>query len=109
MMKNILYDTESDAITVKISPEKSDHTAEFTEHILIDLTSKGKIISVEILDASEEISKLFGRAVPKKEIRQLLCQIKHEPENEYLIQFRSPQKNELATLIIPLYRSPLIS
>ena len=108
-MKNVDYDDEADAISVDISMKKANRTIEVTEHILVDITSDGQVAGLEILDASEEISKIFNRAVSKTEMKQLLCQVKQEPNNEYLIQFRSPQKAELANLLIPLYRSPIIS
>jgi uncharacterized protein YuzE len=107
-MKNIDYDPNADAISVAIDMKKSDVTIELTEHILIDMTNDGKLAGLEILDASEEISKIFNRIVGKDEIKQLLCEIKQEPKNEYLVQFKSPKKNELATLLIPLYKSPVI-
>ena len=108
-MKNVDYDSEADAISLEINTKKVYKTIELTEHILVDITNDGKVVGLEILDASDEISKLFNRIVSKIEIKQLLCQIKQEPENEYLIQFRSPRKNQVANLLFPVYKSPLIS
>jgi uncharacterized protein YuzE len=108
-MKNVDYDEEADTISVDISTKKADRTIEITEHILVDITSDGQVSGLEILDASEEISKIFARAVPKSEIRQLLCQIKQEPNNEYLIQFNSLKKKQVANGLFPIYKSPLIS
>ena len=102
------YDSETDVITVELM-QKSDFTIELTENILIDITSDWKFVGMEILCATEEISKIFNRTVSKKEITNLLCEIKQEPKNEYLIQFKSSQKNESANLLIPLYRSPITS
>ena len=110
-MKNIKYsyDPEADAIALHVGSQKPDYTIELTEHILVDLTNDSKLAGIEILDASEEISKIFNRTISKGEIKSLLCEIKHEPKNEYLIQFKSTQRNESATLLIPLYRSPIIA
>ncbi|NYZ77561.1 DUF2283 domain-containing protein [Candidatus Micrarchaeota archaeon] len=102
------YELDADAVVIEIDMQKSDYTIELTEHILVDVTSDMKLVGIEILDASVELSKLFNRAVSKDEMKQLLCKIKQEP-NEYLVQFQSPKKNESANLLIPLYRSPLIS
>lgn len=107
-MKNVDYDPEADAISVDINMKKAHRTIEITEHILVDISMDGKITGVEILDASEELSKIFNRAVSKTEIKQLLCQIKQEPDNEYLIQFNSPKKNQIANLLFPVYKSPLL-
>ncbi len=101
------YDPETDSITVAIGAQKSDITIELTENLIIDITSDWKFVGLEILSASVEISKIFNRAVSKKEIAGLLCEIKQEPKNEYLIQFKSAQKNESANLLVPLYRSPI--
>jgi uncharacterized protein YuzE len=110
MMKHVNFDPEADAIAVAISAKKVYRTIELTEHILVDVTDSGQIVGLEILDASEEISKLFGRAVSKAEIKDLLCQIRQKPNDEYLIQFSSPKKNnQVATYLFQLYRSPLIS
>jgi uncharacterized protein YuzE len=101
------YDSDADAISIDVGSLKSDITIELSEHILVDLSSEGKLVSIEIIEASSEISRLFNRAVSKDEIKQMLCEIKQEPENEYLIQFKSPGKNESANLLIPLYKSPV--
>jgi uncharacterized protein YuzE len=103
------YDSDADAIAIGIGAKKPDHSVELTEHIIVDLTGDLKLAGIEILSASEEISKIFNRAVGKGEMKQLLCEIRQEPKNEYLIQFKSPQKNEKANLLIPLYRSPIIT
>jgi uncharacterized protein YuzE len=108
-MKKIDYDSETDAITLEVSHKKVHQTIELTEHILVDMTENGAIVGLEILDASSEISKIFNRVVPKSEITKLLCQIKQEPNNEYLIQFSSPERNQMANLLFPVYKSPLIS
>lgn len=108
-MKHVDYDPDADAISVDVNMKKAHRTVELTEHILVDISSDGKVVGLEILDASEEISKIFNRVVSKAEIKQLLCQIKQEPDNEYLIQFNSPKKNQVANLLLPIYRSPLIS
>ena len=109
MMKNINYDPDADAIAVKVGREKSYVTAELTEHILVDFDYKERVVGVEILDASAELEKLFGRLVSKKEIQQLLVSITQEPHNEYLLQFKSPQRNQVATLLFPLYKSPILA
>jgi uncharacterized protein YuzE len=106
---NYSYDPEADAIFIKITSEKADITAELTEHILIDFKNDGRIVGIEILDATEELAKLFGRSIDKKEIQKFLCQIDQEPMDQYLVQFKSPKTNERATLLIPLYKSPLLS
>ncbi|MEW6035316.1 MAG: DUF2283 domain-containing protein [Candidatus Micrarchaeota archaeon] len=109
-MKHVNFDPDADALAVELSAKKAYRTIELTEHILIDVSDSGQVVGLEILDASEEISKIFGRVVSKAEIKQLLCQIRQKPNDEYLIQFSSPKKNnQVATYLFQLYRSPLIS
>lgn len=108
-MKNVDYDPEADAISLNVNLKKAQYTIELTEHILVDISSEGKIVGVEILDASDELSKIFNRMVSKAEIKQLLCQVKQKRDNEYLIQFSSPKKNQVVNLLFPVYKSPLIS
>lgn len=104
------YDPESDAITIWVRKQKSDFTVELSEHILLDVTGDNQLVGLEILDASEEISKIFNRRVSREEIKTLLCDIKQEePSREYLIQFRSPQKKESVNLFVPLYKSPIVA
>jgi len=109
MMKNVDYDPEADAIAVKVGREKSYVTAELTEHILVDFDYKERVVGVEILDASAELEKIFGRLVSKKEIQQLMVSIIQKPHNEYLLQFKSPKRNQVATLLFPVYESPIIA
>ncbi len=108
-MKNIDYDPDADAIFLRLHHAKSVITAEITEHILIDMTGDGRAVSLEILDASEEISKLFGRSIKKDEIKRILCSFTQEKNNEFRVQFNDPVNKEQATLIIPAYKSPIIS
>ena len=103
------YDPDADVVTVDVGMQKSDYTVELTEHILVDFTNDMRLVGIEILDASEELSKIFNRAISKDEMKQMLCEIKQEPANDYLVQFKSPKKNESATLFIPVYKSPVIS
>lgn len=101
------YDPDADAISIVIEGQKYDTTIELTEHILVDVTNDNKLASIEIIDASEELSKMFKRVLSKDEIKNLLCDISQEPGKEYLVQFKTADKKESANLLIPLYRSPL--
>jgi uncharacterized protein YuzE len=77
-MKNMDYDPDADAISIRLHHAKSVITSEITKHILIDLTGDRKAVGLEILDASEEISKIFGRSISKEEIKKILCSFTHE-------------------------------
>ncbi len=53
----ITYDPETDIMDIKFSQGKYDVSEEIKEGIIIDLTKDGKIISIEILDASRKMLK----------------------------------------------------
>ncbi|MFH0884151.1 MAG: DUF2283 domain-containing protein [Candidatus Micrarchaeota archaeon] len=101
------YDPDADAISIAVGTRKSDATMELSEHILVDVSNDWKLVGIEIIDASAEISRLFNRAVGKEEIRHLLCEVREAPADEYLVQFKTQKSGESANLLIPLYRSPI--
>ncbi len=104
------YDEEVDIITISITNQKSDFTVELGEHFLIDMTNNDELVSIEILDASKELSKIFGRLVPKDEMKLLLCNLNEEPKSEYLLHFQTQERKESANLLIlPIYKSPIVN
>ena len=52
----VTYDNEIDALYIKISYEKPDGVIEVKEGINIDVTEDGKIVGLELLDASKKTS-----------------------------------------------------
>lgn len=109
-MKKVNYNTDADAVSLNLSSRKAPNSLELTEHILVDLADNGSVVGLEILDASEEISKIFGRKIKKSEIKNMLCSIREEPNNEYLLQFRLKEKaSRIASLLIPVYKSPVLA
>lgn len=53
----VKYDSQIDALYIDLSSGKYDKTKKITESILVDLTKTGKVIGIEILDASTNIQK----------------------------------------------------
>ncbi|MCG2735977.1 MAG: DUF2283 domain-containing protein [Candidatus Methanoperedenaceae archaeon] len=51
----ITYDPEVDAMNIKFQSGKYDISKEITEGIIVDYTRDGKVISIEILDASKRM------------------------------------------------------
>ena len=51
----VYYDKEADALYIKLSNKTPEGVIEMSEGINIDTTSKGNIVGVEILDASQKI------------------------------------------------------
>jgi len=52
---NVFYDNQVDAIYLQLSAEKPEGVTEMSEGINIDMTSEGKVIGIEILDASKKM------------------------------------------------------
>jgi len=51
----ITYDPEADAMNIKFQSGKYNISKEIAEGIIIDYTKDGRVISIEILDASKKI------------------------------------------------------
>ncbi len=51
----ITYDPEVDAMNIKFQSGKYDISKEIAEGIIVDYTKEGKVISIEILDASKRM------------------------------------------------------
>lgn len=98
------YDEDVDAIYVQLSNTKAKHTVEFSENINIDFSNSDKVVGVEILSASSELSKIFGHVISKTEIKNILCTV-----TDYYLQFKNKKTNETANLLLPVYKSPLLS
>lgn len=52
----IKYDPSVDAVYIDLKSGKYDKTKKVTDDILVDVTKSGKVLGIEILDASENIS-----------------------------------------------------
>lgn len=62
----VRYDKEVDALYVYAEQGQSDYSEEIAEGIIIDVSREGKIIGMEILDASEKFSpSSFKRMIVK--------------------------------------------
>ena len=49
----LIYDKETDTLSLILNEEKITESDELREGIIIDYNDKGRIVSVEILDASK--------------------------------------------------------
>ncbi|MCK4819992.1 DUF2283 domain-containing protein [bacterium] len=52
----VAYDKEVDAIYIQLSKLKPEGVVEVTDGINIDVTSDGKIVGIELLDATHKVS-----------------------------------------------------
>jgi len=53
----IRYDSKIDALYINLASGKYDKSKKITDSIVVDLTKSGKVLGIEILDASENIQK----------------------------------------------------
>jgi uncharacterized protein YuzE len=56
----IIFDPETDTLSLIFKDEKIAESDEVREGVIIDYSKDGKIVSIEILDASEQISEPQG-------------------------------------------------
>ena len=52
----VYYDKEVDAVYIKLGAKVPDGVIEISEGVNLDTTSDGKIVGIEILDASKKMS-----------------------------------------------------
>ncbi|MBU2590436.1 MAG: DUF2283 domain-containing protein [Nitrospinae bacterium] len=52
----VQYDTEADAIYIKLGNQKPDGVVEMSEGVNLDTTSDDKIVGIEILNASKKMN-----------------------------------------------------
>ena len=51
----VFYDTEVDALYLKLGDEKPEGVIEISEGIHLDTTSDGKLVGIEVLKASKKM------------------------------------------------------
>ena len=54
----ITYDKKIDAMYLKLRTGRYDHSKKVTDDILIDISKKGEVLGLEILEASKNIGKV---------------------------------------------------
>jgi uncharacterized protein YuzE len=56
-MVQVEYDQKADAMYIRLRKAKYDISEELAENVILDLDKNGKIIGIEILEASKNLSK----------------------------------------------------
>ena len=59
----ISYDPKVDAMYIRFKNGKYDHTKKITEEILVDVTSEGKVLGLEILDAKKQFGEIKAEKI----------------------------------------------
>jgi len=60
----ITYDKKVDAMYIRLKKGRYDHSKKVTDDILVDVSSKGEVLGLEILDASDNIGKVKKERIP---------------------------------------------
>lgn len=53
---NVIYDNEVDALYIRLGDDAPEGVTEISNGINVDLTPEGKIVGIEILDASKKLN-----------------------------------------------------
>lgn len=53
----VTYDEKADAVYIKFTDAEYDVSKEIDEGIIFDMDPEGKVIGIEIIDASEKLTK----------------------------------------------------
>ncbi len=53
----VIYDRDSDTLSIILRPGKVAESDEVREGLIMDYDKIGKLISIELLDASEQVSR----------------------------------------------------
>ena len=68
---NVIYDPENDTLSIIFRKTKVSESDELRKGIIIDYGQDGKIVSMEILDASEQVlepQRIFYELKGKKDV-----------------------------------------
>ncbi|MFH1247374.1 MAG: DUF2283 domain-containing protein [Candidatus Micrarchaeota archaeon] len=108
-MAQLIYDKENDALSVDLSSKKAAVSLEISPRFIIDLTASNQPTGIEILDASEVLSTLFGTRIKKSDLHKLHCTFNKEAirhKEELYATFQLGQRQ--AKVLIPTnYQSPV--
>jgi len=52
---NVYYDNEVDSLYIKLGDEKPEGVTEITEGVNLDISENGKLIGIEILEATKKL------------------------------------------------------
>ena len=65
----VIYDPETDTLSLILSDERVVESDELREGLIVDYGDNGRIVSIELLDASEHVSEPRGVTYELKEMK----------------------------------------
>ena len=104
------YDYENDSLFIYNSKNKSKGCIEL-DNLVIDLSSKGNISSIEIFDASKFFSKISNQKISKTKLKSIIkCNLEVISQNNFFfLKFNLELENDLkisSPLMIPTVNEP---
>ncbi|MFH0713514.1 MAG: DUF2283 domain-containing protein [Candidatus Micrarchaeota archaeon] len=110
-MANFNYDEEGDIFTIDISSKKAYLSLEVSPDLIVDLAANHQLTGIELLNASEVLSKLFGINIKKSELHKIHCAINQDAiENNEGLYATFKLGEKTAKVLIPTnYESPIVS
>ena len=108
-MASINYDEEMDSLSVDLSSKKAHVSLEVSPRFIIDLTASNQPTGIELLNASEVLSQLFGTKIRKDDLHKLHCTINKEAVQKCQELYATFQLGgKQAKVLIPTnYQSPV--
>lgn len=104
------YDSEEDDLFVYLDGKKSSGAVELGNFIL-DFDSKGNLVAIQILNASEILSKILSKIIELNKIKQMQVEMINF-RNMDAIKFKifTDAREETANILIPhiTERSPVL-
>ncbi len=64
----VVYDPETDTLSIILRSEPVAESDEVREGLIIDYDRKGKVVSIEMLDATENVSEPKGISYELKQV-----------------------------------------
>ncbi len=58
------YDAKTDGLYISLRSGKYDKTKKITDSLLVDVSRDGKVLAIEILEASKNIEKFNPKSIP---------------------------------------------
>jgi uncharacterized protein YuzE len=65
----VIYDPETDTLSLILRDERVVESDELREGLIVDYGDNGRIVSIELLDASEHVSEPRGVTYELKEMK----------------------------------------
>ena len=108
-MTSFNYDEETDVLVIDISSKRAYVSLEVSPRFVVDLTANNQPTGIELFNASEVLSTLFGTTIKKSELHKLHCTINQEAiENKEELYATFQLGEKTSRLLIPMnYESPV--